>query len=523
MNKLSVVMLEPSKQAHPTLSDEYKKFFSKSGYETEITCVCHEEELIDKLETTIVDVVISDLFLKNEDFAGLIVVQSVKTNFPDVFCIGNSGKNIGYRQTTSKLPTFDMFIDKFGLIGNRKYYIDAMVKEFLAKFKRNTGICIDPNSKLPDELKNNNELHSLLSQVTFVSHKQDTYINGRNILLTPLSGGKSGSHVFKMIAKNPESNISSVPAVLKISKRKYAEEELENYNRFVKWILPYSWRVDLLGVGFTKSYGAVCHSFVLSGREEFDSLTHFISYGKVDVVKNILSKIFNPDMRSWYSEKLIQYENNINERYLNKYFTKDSAKDNSAKRFAKYCQEIFHGSVVTNTYVKVFGHRYPLPMDCLFGQPNGKYQSCICHGDMNSNNIIVAKNGEIIFIDFQHTGRGHVFEDFITMESSIRLFFCNSADNREKVQWKDIFKWEERITSVSDNKTLSPLYQIIADIRSRAQKNFPEENFRNYYYGVAAINCKLLRLPNLSDEQKGYLLSGILKALDKLEKSKITI
>ena len=519
MNKLSVVILEPSEEHHPQLSEYYKKFFSTSGYTAEITCVCNEEKLINKLETTIVDVVISDLFLKSQDFAGLIVVQSVKTDFPDVFCIGNSGRDVGYRDTTSKLPTFDMFIDKGGLIGNRKYYIDVMIKEFLAKFKRNTDICIDSNSKLPDELKNNNELHSLLSQVTFVSHKQDTHINGRNILLTPLSGGKSGSHVFKMIAKNPKSNISSVPAVLKISKRRYAEEELENYNRFVKWILPYSWRVDLLGVGFTKSYGAVCHSFVLSGREEFDSLTHFISHGKVDIVKNVLAKIFNPDTRSWYADELILCENNINERYLNKYFKKDSAKDTSSQKFAIYCQEVFHGSVVTKTYVEVFGHRYLPPMDCLFGQPNGKYQSCICHGDMNSNNIIVAKNGEIIFIDFQHTGRGHVFEDFIAMEASIRLFFCNSVDNRKKVQWEDVFEWEEIITSVSSNTTLPQSYQIIADIRSHAKDNFPKENFRNYYYGVAAINCRLLRIPNISDEQKGYLLSGILKALDKLEKS----
>ena len=43
---------------------------------------------------------------------------------------------------------------------------------------------------------------------------------------------------------------------------------------------------------------------------------------------------------------------------------------------------------------------------------------------MNSNNILISDNNDLVFIDFQDTGRGHVFEDFVVFETSIRLY-CN--------------------------------------------------------------------------------------------------
>jgi hypothetical protein len=62
-----------------------------------------------------------------------------------------------------------------------------------------------------------------------------------------------------------KSNILSVPAVLKVSKREFAEKAITNYQRYVKWGVPYLWRVDVLGTGFNKHFGAIAYSFVMSG------------------------------------------------------------------------------------------------------------------------------------------------------------------------------------------------------------------------------------------------------------------
>ena len=72
-----------------------------------------------------------------------------------------------------------------------------------------------------------------------------------------------------MISRNSKSGIICVPSVVKVSERAYAEQELENYHRFVKWGLPYTWRVDLLGHGMSKGYGAIAYSFILSDLKKF--------------------------------------------------------------------------------------------------------------------------------------------------------------------------------------------------------------------------------------------------------------
>jgi len=67
---------------------------------------------------------------------------------------------------------------------------------------------------------------------------------------------------------------------------------------------------------------------------------------------------------------------------------------------------------------------------------------------------------------------------------------------------------------------LPSVYQLIAKIRLKARKNFPNERFENYHYAVAAYNCRLLKATTLSEEQKGILVCAILTSLEKLNGNK---
>jgi len=350
------------------------------------------------------------------------------------------------------------------------------------------------------------DLQYIISQISFTGHPNTDMVKIDEIKLTPLTGGRSGSDVYKIEAFSSDSMVQTVPAVLKISQKERAKIELENYNRFVKWTLPYTWRVDLLGTGFTKKLGGICYSFILGGNSNFDSFTYYIKEANDAVIRSVIQQVFSPKMKTWYS--FVKKNKNINKRYSTRYFWDTSMNCESA-RFAEVVQKYFNGFVKSNC-VEIDKYRFPLPVDDLFAELHGDYYSCICHGDLNSNNIISSNNKEFIFIDFQDTGRGHVFEDFVTLESSIRMHYPFD----DNVDVLEILNNEIELTVTGKiNKPCSNLYEHISLIRNLALKNFDMENFKNYYYAVAAYNFRLLRLPDLTELQEKLITSALLANL----------
>ena len=145
----------------------------------------------------------------------------------------------------------------------------------------------------------------------------------------------------------------------------------------------------------------------------------------------------------------------------------------------------------------------------------GSFSSCICHGDLNSNNVMVAENDQAIFIDFQETGRGHVFEDFVTMEASVRLYHGDDA-----LKGQRLLDAERAIRDGEDVAGLSGPQKIASEIRRLARRNFPSESFATYYYASAAFNFRLLRIANLSPGQTERAVAAVLAALEGLARTR---
>ena len=78
-----------------------------------------------------------------------------------------------------------------------------------------------------------------------------------------------------------------------------------------------------------------------------------------------------------------------------------------------------------------------MPHSFLLGVLRGEFTSYICHGDLNSNNILISDNNDIVFIDFQNTGCGHVFEDFVVFESCLRLYSNNNMELELLIEAED--------------------------------------------------------------------------------------
>ncbi len=513
MKPVKVLIVESSIDLARKLESSYQEIFNLAGYNATFALTTSEGEARKEIDKNWPHVVICDMSL-GQVADGLLILKTLRTEYPDIFRILASGSEYSPRNVFAKKAFFDMFFDKGELIGKNKPYIEICAQQFASRFRINTILKIEESgTAYHDDFKSKGQLrefNSLLAQITFTGHDSDTQITPDTVRISKLAGGFSGSKVYKFNTFNSKSKLESVPAVLKVSEREWAASELNNYNKFVKWGLPYKWRVDLLGSGETKSLGAVAYSFIQGDSGvDFNSLTYFLETGSFDVVRKVIERIFSPNMRRWYGEELIESSTNIVEHYSKRYFSGAEAKATSALVFNRVASDTFR-AIVQGKRLAVAGIVVVEPHARLFGTPMDRYLSCICHGDLNSNNVIVSKLEDVIFIDFQETGRGHVFEDFVTMESSIRLF----GKSTEPSNWLHYLEDEIQAgQSVAHAKSES--FEIIQTIRGLAKANFPNESFQNYYYALAVFHYRLLRA-NLSPIQQQKCVTAIIAGLTKL-------
>ena len=311
MTKINAVIIESDEHQYSRVDESFKRIFA--GLNWEFVAQFAENQraargiISSQSGLSDITVVVSDITMGNEENRGLIWIQGLKKSFPDIFLIGVSGSDVTYTATSAKNPNFDIFIHKQAL--HTPSDDDMFAKQQIKKlFKRNTILSINSNSQIPTKseipgrpvFKNgirDRELNSLLSQVFLQGDNGEPVTVFDDITLTPMIGGFSTSSVFRANLKNSNNGISGIPCVLKISSKVNAEIEAENYRKYVKWTLPYDWRVELLGEGYTNNYGAICYSFVRSGLVSFKSASDRIKAKDDDATKRILETIFRTSIK----------------------------------------------------------------------------------------------------------------------------------------------------------------------------------------------------------------------------------
>jgi hypothetical protein len=145
-----------------------------------------QNNLIEYIGKNQVDIIITDLSLGDKNnFQGLNLVKAIKTSWPEILIIGNSEGEPTYRQTSSKYPTFDIYVDKGKLFANDHDYIEYLKHELISKkFKKNTEVRIKEDSIISDRFQGieDSHLNSIIQQCTFTGLP-----NGDNVSLKYVS------------------------------------------------------------------------------------------------------------------------------------------------------------------------------------------------------------------------------------------------------------------------------------------------------------------------------------------------
>lgn len=426
---------------------------------------------------------------------GLSSIHRYKPNHPDtVFCLltrqGLNAQSLG-----SFMPNPDLFISKTSL-GGHKYveYIGKTLKRLIRRsplpFLRQD---FDLNIEGPSHSKkgialSDKELHSLLEQVIDSEGTLASAEDFESAQLTPLRGGFSGAGVFNLNVIRADGR-SNVPAVMKISQEEKSQQELENFLRYVKWRLPYLWRVDILGVGKTARFGAVCYSFASGGGQSPRPVNDYIRQGNPGVIDKVLASVLFSENQTWYSERRKSGQD------IREYFSQDRFYRTSSKRealegyFYNYLADSLREAgidVVENQKLIHFNDTsYPKMDQLIFSHGWGEVVECVSHGDLNGANLLYA-GGEspIVFIDFEDTGFWHVFRDFVSFEASVRIEYPEERLIGESdFELFTRFLAAERVLVESMWKPLdqnSGYVHYISRVRYTANKNFQDEPFALY-------------------------------------------
>jgi hypothetical protein len=522
MKNVNILYIESTEMGSPSL-DTYKELiksiFNSLNYEANIEIYCKKQPSDNDINSIIdnkkIDVIFCDITLGSDtDVLGLRIIKKLKTEYPEIVVCGISGKEITYWDTTDRknLPSFDLFIHK--VRHKEQEYKEYIINEMRRIFCSNTEIEIscEDLSKEEEAFVNNPFFTRLLKLITFTTHESSVGTKVKTIILSSTKGGYSSSYVFKMCCQtaNGEKVINSV---LKCSKKEYAIQEMNNYKNYVKWYLPYTWRPEVLSCAFGKEYGIICYSFAYNAEKAFSSITDKIEFFDSIKVKNTIEKIFGTKTQKWYSKNNRHSVNKSIADYYHSIYFQDDSRYKPFREVEDLIMEL-GGHVHKNEY-HILENTFPTAQK-LFTEPvTNDYTECICHGDLNTNNILISdESDELILIDFQETKEGHVFHDFIVFEMCFRLY------RKTNSTFDELLKIEAEISQ--DNfesiEKKDGIYEQIKRLRVLAKENFPDDNFdKTYYYGMAVRAFRLFRSNDKFKQwQREALLAVMLANLNLL-------
>lgn len=257
-------------------------------------------------------------------------------------------------------------------------------------------------------------------------------------ILETLTGGRSAAQVFKLtpLFGTGRRATKGKPVVVKIAPRADAVRERANYERFVRAGLPAACRPALLGFAAAGERGALCYAFV-GGRDgaRRETLTDHLQRGDGAALDLVLRRIFAPLRRTWYGADMIRGGGDLARRYLDRYFAglRGAAKNEAV--LAACAARYFKAKRKDGGYA-IGADWFPSPTTVLFtAKRKRRHHTCILHGDLNTDNIVVAKDRKrVTLIDFQKTGRGHVYQDLVSLEASVRINHPRDATFAEIVE-----------------------------------------------------------------------------------------
>lgn len=257
------------------------------------------------------------------------------------------------------------------------------------------------------------------------------YADAARVVIEPLHGGFSAQtfHVVSFDAKGRQMG----PTVLKISNRALIARESE---RCIKYALPFIFNNSAVvqGTEFHGETGALRYNFVGIGGEEsrLQWLTHYYHREESKVLDPLFDQIFQKILKPWYGqpiqEPIVPFRDH-----------------DPTLTFFPFIYDVIKevlGISSDEQYLTIPEFPDPIlnPYWCLKNEyPRLRnttipYQTGICHGDLNMQNILLDEKMNVYLIDFSETKPRSVISDFARLEA---IFMVDNAPVDSEADYND--------------------------------------------------------------------------------------
>ena len=500
---LNIALCDDEIQEQKRLRGIIESVMSEAGFAVRLTTYNTLDDLGAALPERPHLVFVDNVFL-GADNAGVQFIARMKPTYPDVIFVLMTGATFNVDQLGFRLPNPDMIATKSHVVENKyQRYIGECILKLSRRYPMEAASVDAGNFPLGKNLPAR-ELNSLVEQVVFESGLI-VEADQLRAQLRPLTGGYSGAAVLEMKLSGA-TRAGDIPTAIKIAPRTWVEDEVKAFSSFVKWQLPHSFRVDIVGTGFTKDWGAVGYAYVLAGEQRSSTVTDALRRGSKKAVDRVVTDILKSTSTAWY-KSLDGHGQEITEKIANSREF-DSQKD--PRRDDAFAATLARVANQENVSFKRDINEFtcgalvlPRLRRAIFRKAWGVTEECYSHGDLNSNNIIIdSRYAKLALIDFADSGRTQVFRDFIAFETSIRTEWL-ATDAERKMSLSELIDAEVEALAAEGAPRLEYLEQI-QKVRQAAFARFPAANKKHYAICLALNTWKVnaVREWNLDAERR---------------------
>ncbi len=295
----------------------------------------------------------------------------------------------------------------------------------------------------------------------------------RSVKLKALAGGFSGNVVAGSTSYDMHGH-EQVPHVVKIGEQEEMGKERASFER-VQDVLGNS-APQITDFADTANRGAIKYRYASMGGTFSSTFQKAYEKGMpMPEVKEVLDTLFGEQLMRFYKAATLESVDLLEYYWFS---------DKWAGSVRSNVESIVGGPVPDDTIEILAG--LDVPNVCRFydetlhdlpRRPADQIQQSWMHGDLNGANVILDGHRNVWLIDFFHTKRGHVLQDFVKLENDL-LYIWTPVDDDEDL--RNACAFTDALLAVED--LAAPLPGAPADWRPQFRRTWETvQHLRQYY------------------------------------------